>query len=210
MTQPNALAEALEPLKACPFCGRADTPYIYQTPVAEYKGIECETDRGGCGASLIAEGEHAVIAAWNRRASIEKPAAVDGGGFSEWSTSGLAGQRRMQAREQLDPEFSQFMEAVAARLSALAPAPGRWQDIATAPKDGTEFQAWVTSETPRGNKQAWWEPKARINPGSEAIELWGRVDYDQDGWEMYSHVTVTHWMPLPEAPTAGEEGGRDG
>lgn len=67
-----------------------------------------------------------------------------------------------------------------------------WRPIETAPKDGTEFQAWVD--------KYGWEPKARVNPETEAVELWGRTDYDQDGWDVYFHMTVTHWMPTPEGP----------
>lgn len=40
--------------------------------------------------------------------------------FSQWSNTGLAGQCRMQARDQLDPEFSQFMIAVAERIEIAA------------------------------------------------------------------------------------------
>jgi hypothetical protein len=39
--------------------------------------------------------------------------------FATWSTDDLAAQCRMQAREQLDPEFSRFMEALSDRLAAL-------------------------------------------------------------------------------------------
>ena len=42
--------------------------------------------------------------------------------FHGWTTADLAGQCRMQAREQLDPELSAFMLATAARLTALAEA----------------------------------------------------------------------------------------
>lgn len=46
--------------------------------------------------------------------------SIDGGRFETWSLADIAGQCRMQSREQLDPEFSQFMAEVAKRLSALA------------------------------------------------------------------------------------------
>lgn len=45
---------------------------------------------------------------------------IDGGRFEEWSLADFAAQCRMQSREQLDPEFSRFMAALAKRLSALA------------------------------------------------------------------------------------------
>lgn len=77
-----------------------------------------------------------------------------------------------------------------------------WKPIESAPRDGTEFQAWIMPEESDGG---YWEPKARFNPDSEVFELWGRVDYDQDGWDCYHWLHPTHWMPLPPPPQEGEE-----
>lgn len=71
-----------------------------------------------------------------------------------------------------------------------------WRPIETAPKDGTNFQAWCTHST-----GGFWEPKARFNPDTGAFEMWGRVDYDMEGWETYPHSAPTHWQPLPEPPS---------
>lgn len=68
-----------------------------------------------------------------------------------------------------------------------------WQPIETAPKDGTEFQAWV----------GHWEPRCRYNPDTEAFEMWGRTDYDCEGWDTYPDLPPTHWMPEPAQPTQG-------
>lgn len=43
------------------------------------------------------------------------------GRFEEWSTKDLAAQCRMQARDQLDPDFSAFMAAVGERLTKSSP-----------------------------------------------------------------------------------------
>jgi len=69
-----------------------------------------------------------------------------------------------------------------------------WKPIETAPKDGTEFQAWVVH-----NGTGWWEPRVRFDPDTEMFQIWTRVDYDQDGWE--NGYTATHWMPLPPPPS---------
>lgn len=50
---------------------------------------------------------------------------IDGGRFEEWSLADFAGQCRMQARNQLDPEFSRFMAALAKRLASLATSEGQ-------------------------------------------------------------------------------------
>ncbi len=67
-----------------------------------------------------------------------------------------------------------------------------WQPIESAPRDGTEFQGWVY--------KYGWEPKCRFDPITESFQIWGRVDYDQDGWDFYPHMAITHWMPLPAPP----------
>lgn len=69
-------------------------------------------------------------------------------------------------------------------------APREWRDIKDAPKDGVEFQAWV----------GHWEPRCRFNPDTDAFEIWGRTDYDQDGWDVYTYLKPTRFMPLPEPP----------
>ncbi|MBB3411273.1 hypothetical protein FHT87_005226 [Rhizobium sp. BK316] len=46
--------------------------------------------------------------------------SIEGGRFETWSLADFAGQCRMQAREQLDPEFSQFMAALGQRLAEVA------------------------------------------------------------------------------------------
>lgn len=70
-----------------------------------------------------------------------------------------------------------------------------WQPIETAPKDGTEFQAWCVYEG-----HGWWEPRAKFNE-NETFVVWGRVDYDMEGWDfLCAPNRPTHWMPHPEAP----------
>lgn len=60
---------------------------------------------------------------------------IDGGRFEDWTLKDFAAQCRMQARDQLDPEFSRFMAALARRLSALATPP----DTAQIFINGTEL-----------------------------------------------------------------------
>lgn len=73
----------------------------------------------------FADMARAVIA---DRAALASPPPVEGltsgegafgqGRFAEWSSDTLASQCRMQARDSLDPDFMQFMEAVAVRLTS--------------------------------------------------------------------------------------------
>lgn len=86
------------------------------------------------------------------------------------------------------------------RVAALE-AKHRWRDAAMAPRNGTEFQAWVR-HTEDG--QGWWEPKCRFDPEHGAFEIWRRTDYDQEGWDCLWHIRPVAWMPHPEAPTPQE------
>ncbi len=44
---------------------------------------------------------------------------IDGGRFNEWPTETFVCQLRMQSRDSLDPEYSQFMAATAKRMESL-------------------------------------------------------------------------------------------
>jgi BMFP domain-containing protein YqiC len=45
---------------------------------------------------------------------------IDGGRFEEWPTETFVGQLRMQSRDNLDPEFGQFMAATATHMGILS------------------------------------------------------------------------------------------
>lgn len=68
------------------------------------------------------------------------------------------------------------------------------------PTDGTEFAVWFARDCQYGD----WEGKCRIGMHG-ALEIYGRIDYDQDGWEAYSgDWHATHFMiidPPHKEPT---------
>ena len=75
-----------------------------------------------------------------------------------------------------------------------------WQPIETAPKDGTEFQAW-TVDGEWQPRAAWVTPDGfrRGEKNKETFCARQQVAYDGiEGW--YGDV-FTHWMPRPSAPT---------
>jgi hypothetical protein len=70
-----------------------------------------------------------------------------------------------------------------------------WKTIDSAPKDGTEFQAWIV-----GSGCSGWEPRCRYSDEG-TFQVWGRIDYDIDGWDfLVSPTHPTHWMATPSAP----------
>lgn len=87
-----------------------------------------------------------------------------------------------------------------------------WQPIATAPKDGTWVDLWITSphspEGWRATNCVW------IDVDDPRFEYVGWASSDDHrtpkGFLTNPMVIATHWMPLPEPPDAERLEGRDG
>ena len=68
-----------------------------------------------------------------------------------------------------------------------------WQDISTAPKDGTPVLAWCVHPHARwaGDDRDW---------AAAVVTSW--TTHNGGGWTWHGMIgTFTHWMPLPAAPT---------
>ncbi len=64
----------------------------------------------------------------------------------------------------------------------------KWQNISTAPKDGTQILIWNGQDT----VVAWWDDVyIWVSPGAW-ISYLNRSDTDE--------YEPTHWMPLPAPP----------
>lgn len=75
-----------------------------------------------------------------------------------------------------------------------------WQDISTAPKDGTKFFLWAPGyEWP---EVIYWEEY----PDDEAIQEAGDDGFWRYADDLFADVAdvdiddATHWMPLPKPP----------
>lgn len=62
--------------KACPFCGESFPPIALRTGMRNW-WVECDQDRGGCGAEgpAVFYTRHGAVTAWNRRVVGAEPAA---------------------------------------------------------------------------------------------------------------------------------------
>lgn len=89
------------------------------------------------------------------------------GRFADLSNASLAAQCRMQAREALDPEYTQFMNAIADRLASLPAAPDGWRPIETAPHN-QEVEVRAGQMTFR----AMLVPDASMNSLEESCDQW--------------------------------------
>ena len=70
-----------------------------------------------------------------------------------------------------------------------APKFGEWQPIETAPRDGRRVLVWISDKSHTGPAFAklwFYSTDGRLGGGAEG--------YNGD-WN------ITHWMPLPAAPT---------
>lgn len=76
-----------------------------------------------------------------------------------------------------------------------------WRPWETAPTDGTQFQVWLTDEGSGRSVLQCWQHLCRFNEHGQ-LEIWGRIDYDVDGWssDWNDECQPTHWMPLPSPP----------
>ena len=92
--------------------------------------------------------------------------------------------------------------AIYRAMLAAAPLPptGGWQDIATAPKDGTTLIGWVVAE-----KTAYSNAFA-----APSLIKWDKgfkssICERKPGWEKQWRGEVTHWAPLPPEPTGDDK-----
>lgn len=70
---------------------------------------------------------------------------------------------------------------------------GEWQDITTAPKDGTWFLAW------NGNWRGVCQYHEPYHGEEGAAEFTDPVWVDET--DDFIEPPPTHWMPLPDPPT---------
>lgn len=92
--------------------------------------------------------------------------------------------------------------AIRAAWRAAQPAPGVWQPIETAPKDGTTVVVYFKGLGPM--TVAWEDP---WGDGPEAA-TWCVTDHKHGPYPVRGYRTGddTHWRPLPEPP-AGQAAG---
>lgn len=98
----------------------------------------------------------------------------------------------------MNEDVIEWRDRLAAALRTSPAPPIGWQDIATAPKDGSRIDVWAKAFLPAFDRFEhrrfadvyWWKGDTMGNSGPQ----WMNVDKD---W------CATHWMPLPAPPSRG-------
>ena len=106
--------------------------------------------------------------------------------------------RRAEIGDTIGGLDAQMLHDAAAELERAG-----WRDIATAPRDGRGFQAWLTGAGSTG----WWEPRCHFGM-SGRLGIWRRIDGGYAFDYSTTNIVATHWMPQPSCPTP--VGARDG
>jgi hypothetical protein len=99
------------------------------------------------------------------------PSRESGGRFAEWDTATLAAQARMQAREQLDPEYTQFMFALADRLAGFA----------ASKRDGNPAHDWQLAYAIEWANRSVESVKARMWSYEDALRFYADPSSWTDG-----------------------------
>lgn len=163
-------------LKSCPFCG-GEAEFLSGAPGCHY--VRCKQCKASCDDVAY---DHAV-ALWNRRATPPSP-VPDGWVMApkELTDEMAASARRLVLEGEKEPTYSDLYRAM---ISAAPAAPNGWQDISSAPKDGTELLGLLG---PKDIRLIWY-----FKPSSRS-----------EGWldARGNQVKPTHWQPLPAAPTS--------
>lgn len=81
-----------------------------------------------------------------------------------------------------------------------------WQPIETAPRDGTQFLALVSNgwyalaRAPADALREGWSYQWWVTGDRQSYPIVETHSTDTD-WEATYSLLLTHWMPLPEAPS---------
>lgn len=76
-----------------------------------------------------------------------------------------------------------------------------WQDISTAPKDGTHIILFGHIVPSERHQTEYVRPFAVTGCWESLDDSWCAIPGEWDG----PFVRATHWMPLPSPPTSGDE-----
>lgn len=108
-----------------------------------------------------------------------------------------------------DPSFQAFHVDIVAEMRAIAEAAIRaylnsapkWQDIASAPKDGTRIILWTRTDLTDSGREYVETVCEGEHVYVAQVGRWeDATTFDKAGWHKELIGEPTHWQPLPEEP----------
>lgn len=200
MTTKDQIKAALLP---CPFCG--SEARLYEKPA--YRKTEVVCSNHSCRVFAYAhDSPDKAISAWNTRSLDTAMQTSEAGNeqlsrdlklLNDIAVRGslslgellMTGQIRTTEYEVRKREVDQLHEALARVRKALQSGEGLWQPIETAPRDGTGVLVYA----PYGG-------------GFVTQSYYKEMPHNGHMWVVdCGEICPTHWMPLPQPPTAAIE-----
>ena len=166
--------------------------------------IYCVTVNGFEGEAELCASDLRIILAANRKMAEALAASPSVGGWDERLSIITEALKTKLTEAKINCDGSDEMVAYTqgvidtyefCREAVSAPPPvsvGGWEDISTAPKDGTLVDLWAS----------YGERVAGAKWTNGVWREWALDGFDSMGW-VRLEGTATHWMPLPPPPSTG-------
>lgn len=107
-------------------------------------------------------------------------------------------------RPEMSPDANVVLERALRALASPSTAGTGWLPIADAPRDGTVVDLWSAENNER-IADAWWSGTDKLRKNEEHRWHAPNQDYDgESGW-IGNGRQITHFRPLPPAPTTEEK-----
>jgi hypothetical protein len=129
---------------------------------------------------------------------------IDEHGAARWKTGFLEARRERSsaaAADKLATNIRREIEQILAAWNRRAPAvPPNWQDIATAPKDGSVLLGWIVAP-----QEDWLDAFEAPSLIHWDAGFKSSISERKAGWVAQWRGAPTHWMPLPPPPEAASQ-----
>jgi len=141
--------------------------------------------------------------------ALEKAFLAEPQSGEDWfdTVAGATGLTDEENRTLLRCAITAYLTALEAKGYVIEQG---WQQIETAPKDGTKILGWNAEYGQRETRMKFYQPGS---PGYAAhrdsggpIESGWQWDEPMNGWAL--SWKPTHWRPLPEPPLSAHEDGK--
>lgn len=202
------------------WCGSLESALEDEAMAVIYNAIMDPSNEDWCSEQITFSFEDGWLSVLNITQSLNEsglallpqPPALGGivqeidGLFESWRAAGDSYVERKPLFDKLSTTLIRDYPTLRANLKQE-----EWQDISTAPKDGTDvlITSWNTAKWADGVDRSYWQTQtARFINGHWVTESYPDSQY---GYMEVEYITAhasgpTHWQPLPTPPQSKKEG----